>query len=100
MATIDQGQVDHSLIPLPRALEDTMHGQMTGFEMVTACGAHDIIVHPLAACPTRSYLEVHGFESENNIETPLVLEDSKGIAPQTPDHGVVFDWARLNTLRV
>lgn len=36
MATIDQIQTDHYLLPLPRALEDAMHGVMTGFEVVTA----------------------------------------------------------------
>jgi L-alanine-DL-glutamate epimerase-like enolase superfamily enzyme len=36
MPTIDRVQTDHFLLPLPRALEDAMHGVMTGFEVVTA----------------------------------------------------------------
>ena len=36
MARIDRIQTDHYVIPLPRALEDSMHGTMTGFEVVTA----------------------------------------------------------------
>ena len=36
MATIDRLLADHYLIPLPRALEDSTHGVMTGFEVVTA----------------------------------------------------------------
>lgn len=36
MARIERLQADHYLIPLPRALEDSMHGTMTGFEVVTA----------------------------------------------------------------
>ena len=36
MAQIERLQADHYLIPLPRALEDSMHGTMTGFEVVTA----------------------------------------------------------------
>lgn len=36
MPAIDRIQTDHYLLPLPRALEDSMHGVMTGFEVVTA----------------------------------------------------------------
>ena len=36
MATLQSVQTDHYLIPLPRALEDAMHGTMTAFEVVTA----------------------------------------------------------------
>ena len=31
MTLIDRIQTDHYVIPLPRALEDAMHGTMTGF---------------------------------------------------------------------
>ena len=66
---------------------------------ITSHGAHDITVHLLAACPNRSYLEAHGFGLENYIETPLRIEDGHAIAPETPGHGVVFDWDQLETLR-
>ena len=36
MAHIDRVIADHYLIPLPRVLEDSMHGAMSGFEVVTA----------------------------------------------------------------
>ncbi|MCA0873110.1 mandelate racemase/muconate lactonizing enzyme family protein [Seohaeicola saemankumensis] len=36
MAKIEILHADHYLIPLPRALEDSMHGTMAGFEVVTA----------------------------------------------------------------
>lgn len=36
MARIDRVIADHYLIPLPRVLEDSMHGAMSGFEVVTA----------------------------------------------------------------
>lgn len=36
MPDINNIQTDHYLLPLPRALEDAMHGVMTGFEVVTA----------------------------------------------------------------
>ena len=67
---------------------------------VTSHGAHDITVQLLAACPNRSYLEAHGFGLETYIETPLQIVDGHAIAPDSPGHGVVFDWDRLETLRV
>lgn len=36
MAKIDRIRADHYVIPLPRVLHDSMHGAMTGFEVVTA----------------------------------------------------------------
>lgn len=36
MARIETTRADHYLIPLPRVLEDSMHGAMAGFEVVTA----------------------------------------------------------------
>ncbi len=42
---------------------------------LTSHGAHDLTVHLLAACPNRSYLEVHGFGLEGYIAEPLTLRD-------------------------
>ncbi|MEM9010985.1 MAG: mandelate racemase/muconate lactonizing enzyme family protein [Pseudomonadota bacterium] len=67
---------------------------------VTSHGAHDITVHLLAACPNRSYLEAHGFGLDDYIETPLLLEAGNAIAPETPGHGMVFDWDRLAEIEV
>ncbi|MEL6268031.1 MAG: uroporphyrinogen decarboxylase, partial [Pseudomonadota bacterium] len=36
MALIERVRADHYLIPLDRVLEDSMHGRMAGFEVVTA----------------------------------------------------------------
>ncbi|MEO1468289.1 MAG: mandelate racemase/muconate lactonizing enzyme family protein [Pseudomonadota bacterium] len=36
MALIERVRTDHYLIPLDRVLEDSMHGRMAGFEVVTA----------------------------------------------------------------
>ncbi|MHC2243828.1 L-alanine-DL-glutamate epimerase-like enolase superfamily enzyme [Bradyrhizobium elkanii] len=65
---------------------------------VTSHGAHDIIVHLLAACPNRSYLEAHGFGLDRYIEHPLVLEQGMAIAPDRPGHGITFDWKGLERL--
>lgn len=62
---------------------------------VTSHGAHDLTVHLLAACPNRSYLEVHGFGLDRYIETPLAIAEGRARATETPGHGVAFDWAGL-----
>ena len=65
---------------------------------VTSHGAHDVSVHLLAACPNRSFLEVHGFGLDRYIAEPLVLNDGNAIAPDRPGHGVAFDWTALGKL--
>jgi L-alanine-DL-glutamate epimerase-like enolase superfamily enzyme len=66
---------------------------------VTSHGAHDVTVHLLAAVPNRSYLEAHGFGLDRYIAEPLRLEEGRAVAPDTPGHGVQFDWKALEDLR-
>jgi len=66
---------------------------------VTSHGAHDLTVHLLAALPNRSYLEVHGFGLDRYIERPIVIRDGVALAPDTPGHGVAFDWKALEKVR-
>ena len=66
---------------------------------VTSHGAHDITVHLLAACPNRAWLEAHGFGLDRFIADPLRIEDGFAVAPDRPGHGIVFDWAGLESLR-
>jgi L-alanine-DL-glutamate epimerase-like enolase superfamily enzyme len=65
---------------------------------VTSHGAHDVSVHLLAACPNRSFLEVHGFGLDRYIAEPLVLSEGNAVAPNRPGHGVAFDWTALGKL--
>ena len=67
---------------------------------VTSHGVHDLHVHLLAAVPNKSYLEVHGFGLERYIADPLVVKDGFATAPDQPGHGVVFDWDKLESMRV
>ena len=67
---------------------------------VTSHGAHDVTVHLLAACPNRSYLEAHGFGLDNYILEPLVISNGNAIAPDRAGHGISFDWAKLENVRV
>jgi L-alanine-DL-glutamate epimerase-like enolase superfamily enzyme len=66
---------------------------------VTSHGAHDLTVHLLAALPNRSYLEVHGFGLDRYIERPIAISDGVARAPDTPGHGVAFDWKALEKTR-
>lgn len=66
---------------------------------VTSHGAHDITVHLLAAAPNRSYLEAHGFGLDRFVAPHLKIEDGFAIAPDTPGHGLTFDWKGLELLR-
>jgi L-alanine-DL-glutamate epimerase-like enolase superfamily enzyme len=66
---------------------------------VTSHGAHDLTVHLLAALPNRSYLEVHGFGLDRYIERPIVIRDGVAVVPDTPGHGVAFDWKALEKVR-
>lgn len=63
---------------------------------VTSHGAHDVSVHLLAACPNRSFLEIHGFGLDRYIGESLPLREGNAIAPDRPGHGVSFDWAGLS----
>jgi len=67
---------------------------------VTSHGVHDLHVHLLAAAPNASYLEVHGFGLEKFIAEPLTIHDGFAAAPNRTGHGVVFDWAGLEALRL
>lgn len=66
---------------------------------LTSHGAHDLTVHLLAATPNRSYLEVHGFGLDRYIENPISITEGKARAPDTPGHGVAFDWQALERVR-
>jgi L-alanine-DL-glutamate epimerase-like enolase superfamily enzyme len=66
---------------------------------VTSHGAHDVTVHLLAAAPNRSYLEAHGFGLERFVAPQLKIENGFAVAPDTPGHGLTFDWRGLDLVR-
>ncbi len=67
---------------------------------VTSHGVHDLHVHLLAAVPNNSFLEYHGFGLDPYLEHPLEIENGVATAPDRPGHGIAFDWAGLEALRV
>jgi L-alanine-DL-glutamate epimerase-like enolase superfamily enzyme len=66
---------------------------------LTSHGAHDLTVQLLAACPHRAYLEVHGFGLDRFLAKPLRIEEGNAVAPETPGHGLEFDWTGLEKVR-
>lgn len=67
---------------------------------VTSHGVHDLTVHLLAACPNRSFLEIHGFGLDRFIAEPMAMVDGRAIAPERPGHGVALDFAALEAFRI
>ncbi len=67
---------------------------------VTSHGVHDLHVHLLAAVPNNSFLEYHGFGLDPYMEHPLEIAEGLATAPERPGHGIAFDWAGLEALRV
>jgi L-alanine-DL-glutamate epimerase-like enolase superfamily enzyme len=67
---------------------------------VTTHGVHELHLHLLAAIPNSSYLELHGFGLERFMKDPPPLEDGYMVVPDTPGHGVQFEWDVLEEHRV
>lgn len=67
---------------------------------VTTHGVHELHLHLLAAIPNASYLEVHSFGLERFILNPPAINDGVMIAPDSPGHGVLFDWDALEEFQV
>ena len=67
---------------------------------VTSHGVHDLTVHLLAACPNRSFLEIHGFGLDRFVAEPMAMRDGRAIAPERPGHGVVLNVAALEAFRI
>jgi L-alanine-DL-glutamate epimerase-like enolase superfamily enzyme len=67
---------------------------------VTSHGVHELHLHLLAAVPNSSYLELHGFGLERFMKDPPPIEDGYMVVPDTPGHGVQFEWDVLEEHRV
>ena len=58
-------------------------------------GVHDLTIHCMAAAPTRTYMEVHGFSLAGYMTEPLSIADGCMTASDRPGHGVELDFAAL-----